>query len=331
MDMVKVPGFNEIVSSANRKIVWYYAKNISNTKIYSVFLRPLMTELVILLKTHVQKHAIKFNLKLEATYNRPNVPNSSENRAFKTVAVEIYPDSDIRMIVERAYIKLTKEKDEYSGRGSGFTLESIDGLLVGVYKYTPMGGSSYIQLPEFIDRKLGTINPQNVDQKCFKWAILAKHVTGVTVCRIGENYRQQEGKYNFDGISFPTPMSDIAKFETNNINVSVNVYGIEKKFQPPRKFPTYEVYPLRVIDEEKADHFDLLLVTDGDNSNYVYISNFSRLIRAQKTGHKERVVFCKRCFTSFDNQNLKYKLSGQEALDQHKLICGIHKPILPEM
>jgi len=143
-----------------------------------------MPELVILLKTHVQKHAIKFNLKLEATYNRPNVPNSSENRAFKTVATEMYPDIDIRTIVEGAYIKLMKEKDECTGRGSGFTLESIDGLLLGVYKYTPMGGSSYIELPAYIDRKRGTINSQNIDQQCFKRAILAKHVTGPAVCRV---------------------------------------------------------------------------------------------------------------------------------------------------
>ncbi|XP_050063220.1 LOW QUALITY PROTEIN: uncharacterized protein LOC126552543 [Aphis gossypii] len=330
MDLVKSPGFNEISSSANRKIVWYYAKNITNTKIYSDFLRPLIPELINLLKTHVQKHAIKFNLKLEATYNRPNVPNSSENRAFKTSAVEIYPDSDIRTIVEIAYMKLMKEKDEYMGRGSGFTLESIDGLLLAVYKYTPMGGASYIELPAYIDRKRATVNPQNLDQQCFKWAILARHVTGTAVCRVGENYMQHEDKYNFDCITFPTPLSDIPKFEKNNINVSINVYGLDKKFQIP-KLPRYEVYPLRVVDEEKPNHFDLLLITDGDNSHYTYISNFSRLIRKQKTGHDGRVVFCKRCFTSFDNRNLKYKLSGHEALNQHKLICGAHKPILPEM
>ncbi|KAF0739131.1 DNA pol B 2 domain-containing protein, partial [Aphis craccivora] len=44
-----------------------------------------------------------------------------------------------------------------------------------------------------------------------------------------------------------------------------------------------------------------------------------------------QAVFCKRCFTSFDKQNLKYKLSGQAALDHHKLICGPHKPIRPKM
>ncbi|CAI6359127.1 unnamed protein product [Macrosiphum euphorbiae] len=198
-----------------------------------------------------------------------------------------------------------------------------------------MTGSSYIELPAYIDRKRGTINPQNNDQQCFKWAILARHVVDnlsdkYKYC-VGKNYTQHEAKYNFDDISFPTPLSDISKFEKNNPNVTVNVYGLDKKFQPPRKYPTYEVYPLRVVDEEKTNHFDLLLVTDGDNSHYVYISNFSRLVRAQKTRHTGSVVFCKRYFTSFDDRRHKFKLSGQEALDQHKLICGAHKPILPEM
>jgi len=187
-----------------------------------------MPEMIELLKTHIQHNAIKFNLKLEATYNRPNVPDSTENRAFKTSALEIFPDSDITEIIERAYIKLLNEKDEYSGRGSGFNIVSIDGLLLTVYKYTPMSGSSYIELPAFIEKKRGTINPQNNDEQCFKWAILATHVTGTTVCRVNGDYKQHENNYNFDGISFPTPLSDIPKFEKNN-NVSVNVYGLEKK------------------------------------------------------------------------------------------------------
>ncbi|XP_060868587.1 probable serine/threonine-protein kinase clkA [Metopolophium dirhodum] len=90
------------------------------------------------------------------------------------------------------------------------------------------------------------------------------------------------------------------------------IHTFEKEMAP-RKYPTYEVYPLRVVDEEKKDRFDLLLVMDGENSHYVYISNFSRLIRAQKTRHNGSAVFCKRCFTSFDNRAHKFKLSGQEA------------------
>jgi len=88
-------------------------------------------------------------------------------------------------------------------------------------------------------------------------------------------------------------------FEKNNPDVSVNVYGIEKKFQPP-KFAEYKVFPLKVVDEEKPDHFDILLISDEDNSHYSYISNFSRLIRSQETKHDGQSIICKRCFTTFD-------------------------------
>lgn len=55
------------------------------------------------------------------------------------------------------------------------------------------------------------------------------------------------------------------------------------------------------------------------------------MIRSQITKHGHSKYFCKRCFTSFDDQSLKYKLSGRAALEEHKLFCGAHKPILPKM
>jgi hypothetical protein len=85
------------------------------------------------------------------------------------------------------------------------------------------------------------------------------------------------------------------------------------------------------VDEEKSDNFYLLLLCEGNISHYTFISNLSRLICTQKTAHKEKVIFCKRCFTTFDNQPIKNTLYGQAALDQHNLICGVNKPILPQM
>ncbi|KAE9523180.1 hypothetical protein AGLY_016413 [Aphis glycines] len=101
--------------------------------------------------------------------------------------------------------------------------------------------------------------------------------------------------------------------------------------QSSPKCKNYHIFPLRIVDDEKTDHFDIILFNDGEKSHYVYISNFSRLIRSQSILHGHAVYFCKRCFTSFDQQNLKYKLNGQLALEQHRLICGSHKPILPKM
>jgi glutaminase len=63
--------------------------------------------------------------------------------------------------------------------GSGFSLLSIDSILINVNKYTPIGCSSYIPLLACIERKKVTINVQNTDEKCFKYSILAKLVNPI--------------------------------------------------------------------------------------------------------------------------------------------------------
>jgi len=396
MDMTNSSGFVEIKSSLNRKIVLYYAKNLDNFENYIDFLAFLKPGLIELLSRIVALIPIKFNLKLEATYHRPNVENSSQNRSFKTMAQPIVVGTDIGLLVDQSFTILLNEEEVYLTKGSGYVLESIDGLLLTVYKYAPTGntpgvqlpiihfennsannpdnitdntpnnnnnnnnnfdntpndnnnfdntsndnsfddqrvafntlvGASYIKLPDPINNKRATINPQNKDHQCFKWAILAKHVTGPNKHRVGNNYYRHENKYNFSGLSFPTPWSQVKTFEKNNPTVSVNVYGVKKITKPNLN---YHIFPLKIADDEKADHFDIILFTEGDKSHYIYISTFSRLIRSQITKHGHAVYFCKRCFSSFDDQTLKYKLSGRLALIQHKLICGSHKPILPIM
>ncbi|XP_060859702.1 uncharacterized protein LOC132936907 [Metopolophium dirhodum] len=106
---------------------------------------------------------------------------------------------------------------------------------------------------------------------------------------------------------------------------------LRKKTNSPLKSSSHIVFPLKVVDEEKVNHFDLLYITENENAHYIYISNFSRLIRSQSSKHKDSRVFCKRCFTSFDCRELKYRKNGQAGLDDHMKICGAHKPILPEM
>jgi len=189
-------------------------------------------------------------------------------------------------------------------------------------------------LPESILNREAVVNPQNIDRQCFKWAILAKHVLRDRT-RVGVNYSREERRYDFSAISTPTPVSEINQFEKSNPGTSVNVYGVRKcgKNKSNKKSTTQSVaYPLRVVDEEKENHFDLLLITgkDGDN-HYAYISNFSRLASPQKNNRQHRLFYCKRCFASFEDRPLKYKLHGERALEKHRLLCGTHKPIVPLM
>ncbi|XP_025204869.1 uncharacterized protein LOC112601440 [Melanaphis sacchari] len=327
MNIVNTRGFVKTGTSLSNKINWYFMKNTDNLTNYRTFLESIKKDLIELLKTLSTKQPIKYNLKLEATYERPNVENSTENRAFKTSANEIFMDTDIEAKIDIDFDNIMSEEDVYTSKGSGFTLQSIDGLLLGVYKYTPMGGSSYIPLPNDIKNKKAVINQQNSDQQCFKWAILAKYVSGNNKNQVAKNYTLHEEKYNFSNLTFPTPITEIKIFEKNNQNVSVNVYGLKKQ----KKGEKHIIYPLKIVDEEEKDHFDLLLITNGDKSHYTYISNYSRFVRVQKTSHDGHVIFCKRCFTSFDSQPRKNTLSGQAALEQHKMICGTHKPIIPQI
>jgi len=125
-----------------------------------------------------------------------------------------------------------------------------------ILNYTPETGSSYLSLPAMIENKKGTINPQNNDRKCFNWCVLAKHVTGRNKYCISNNYYQHESKYDFSGLSFPTPLCDVKIFERNNQKVSINVYGIEKKFDPLTKSVSHVIFPLKVAREEKAEHLE---------------------------------------------------------------------------
>lgn len=327
-------GFVKMDSSFNN-ITWYYKKNIS-TILYEDFLDSVYSELLDILESKTQK-PFKFNLELEAMYNIPHIIDSSVNRAFKTKAREIFEATNIREVVKNMYEKMLSEEDMYQGKGSGFTLEKIDGIRLTVYKYTPMdgtsdiclppdiknkytpiGGTSYIPLPRDIKNKQAIINPQNNDYLSFEWAIIAKHVTGPCKHRVKNNYFMHEDKYNFTGLNFPTPLKNITIFEKNN-DVSVNVYGLKILNNKS------QVFPLKVADEVKEQHFDLLLIENDNKNHYTFISDFSRLVRSQKTKHTERVVFCKRCFKSFDNRGKK--TNGQAALKEHQEICGDHKPV----
>lgn len=100
-----------------------------------------------------------------------------------------------------------------------------------------------------------------------------------------------ENKYNFTGLSFPTTINQIDIFEKNNPGVSVNVYGLDED---------NIIFPRHVIKEIKADHTDLLLLSEMEtsedaedykiNSHYCWIKNFEKLLRAQLTKHNNRII-----------------------------------------
>jgi len=319
-DCIQSRGFIESDSSIQRKTVWYFRKNVDNITNNHAFLHSIKSELIEKLRECVGIHPIKYDLKLEATYViSAEVDNITENRAFTSPARQLFVYSNVVGLVDCDFtLLLTKEKT-FADKDRRFAFISyIGGLTLGVHQYNPPIGSwSYLMLPENIISRKAVVNPQNIDQQCFKWAILAKHVSKYR-SRVGTNYFNEEHRYDFSVLSVPTTVSEITLFERANPGTSVNVYGLKYNGTLPTQLM---VYPLRVTDEEMPNHFDLLLITGSENQNhYTYISNFSRLVSSQINKSQRRLIFCKKCFKTFNFQPRKNKLYGAEALAQHRLV-----------
>ena len=200
-----------------------FKKNTDGIKNARDFLDHSKPEIYAILNESIENSPVKYNIKLEATYIIPNT-HTRENRAFKTRSRSVFQSDDVNNFLELDFIKLLQEQEEMELKGSGFSLESIDGIIFNVNVYKHLGGSS---LPAFIERKKATINVLNFDEKCFKYSILAKLVNPVHAERIGSNYVEVENRYDFKNINFPASLIDVAKFEKTN-KVSVNIYSLKK-------------------------------------------------------------------------------------------------------
>ena len=307
--------YNELVEINNAfsgNLKTYYLRNgDDNIKDLCFFLINHKFKIIQLMQNLLTEYgALKFNIVTESTYIKP-FSHEIQIRSFKTSNKSVFLSSSIDYILGDMFQKLCRENTEYEGKGSGWTLHSVDGLLIRFSRYRPLRGSSFIPLPKKIALKRAIINPKNFnDNMCFQWSILAKYVNS---CVIDKKYMALRNKYNFDGIRFPTPITQIGKFEKLNPGVSVNIYGLDKD---------ENIFPLRVSEREENDHFDLLLLTSTNGiRHYCYIKNFSALVRSQLTTNCKKAVFCKRCFKHYQG------VTRFSKLEEHKLNCKSNSPI----
>lgn len=312
--IVQANNFVELENAFKGNLKTFYLKNTNRSvKDICMLLSLHKDEMEMIIIEQVKLFgAVKFNLLVECTYVKPNT-NERQDRAFKTKNISVFVENSINSVLHSLFEKICKEESTYEGQGSGWSLLRVDGIMIRINRYRPLGGSTYIPLPTHILLKNAVINPISHDNYCFKWALLSHFVTGRNRGRIDHRYHAVCNRLNFNGIDFPTPIKQIKKFEQNNCDVSVNVYGLNE---------TDDVYPLRVTDVEKSNHIDLLLITNNQGvSHYCYISNFSRLFSSQMSKHSHKVSVCKRCLSRFWGKSKNRKLM------EHKKICCLNKPV----
>ena len=233
-----------------------------------------------------------------------------EIKYFNTKTAPIYSTTDLNeWFIMNVQNPINMDMEEFQERESSWSLKSILHLVVNIYKFNPMRGSSYIDLPSFIKNKKACINVENKDDEGFKWSILsALYPARKSVNRV-TNYVPYKNDLNFKGIDFPVDPRNVSKFEKQN-DVSVNVYYLKKKGK------MFNVLPRHLTSDKKEKHVKLLLiennyVEDEDEStpdddvnidfkfHYVWIKNLSRLVSQQLSPRNHKTFICDRCLHYF--------------------------------
>ena len=186
--------------------------------------------------------------------------------------------------------------DNWINEGSGWIIEEIHNQYLNISSYSPLIGSTYIELPnELKHSRKGLISIQNDDNKCFSWChVRHLNFTDKNPQRIAKKDREFVNELNYEAIDFPVSKKDYSKIELQN-KIGYNVFCYEKTV----------VYPVYLSD--RSDCMDLLLIL----GHYVYIKDFN-IFMFNKTKHRGKKYFCKGCLQCFSSKNV---------LNEHKKDC----------
>ena len=259
------------------------------------FFARIFPALVALLTGELSFHQYKVSLvlKVEMTKAQGDGKSKVEHPYFASKPYTILSQHDIENAIEEAHQRIDSQIDKWTRQGSGWVVSRVVCLYVNISKYTPLKGSSYIELPKYLKKKEAIINNKNQDDECLKWALLsALHPVehGCHPDRVSK-YKPYENELDFTGIDFPTRLNQIPNVEHQN-NLAINVFGYSKEESG--------VHPLYLTSDLSQDPINLLLITkveDGKvNSHYCWIKNFNRLCSAENK-HNGETFFCLRCIS----------------------------------
>ena len=241
-----------------------------------------------------------------------------EEFAFHSSIKLILEDTDINEVYNEMVDEIEEsiQKVKYA-EGSGWRFKEIINLTLHTAKWDPLNAGSYIDLPPILKNKKAIINMKNQDNECFKWCVLrALNPKDTNPDRIDKDLKSKQDTLNMKGIKYPVDFRGIDRFESQNPNISISIFGYNQNER---------VYPLKVSKYTGCEHdITLMLIKDGENSHYCLIKNMSALLASQINNHKGTRNICLNCLNSF---------KCKQSLDKHKEYCYNNecmKTVMPE-
>ena len=117
--------------------------------------------------------------------------------------------------------------------------------------------------------------------------------------RISKRDKRIASTLDYSGINFPVSEKDYGAIEDKN-TICINVFLYENM-----------VYSVYVSKKKFNDCLNVLMIHEGDKSDYVYIKDFNRLMFSI-TENKNKKWFCMSCLQGF---------SSEIVLNRHKSDC----------
>ena len=143
----------------------------------------------------------------------------------KSDNIEIMMGSEIIEELFKSLLQRCQEGLEKSMRRNGFIFYSFDALYHDLNKIGLSRDGSYIDSPEWLKNKKGTINLKNNDDNCYQYALA-----------VALNYEQIKNhperiskiksfieQYNWKEIHFPSHKNDWKKTESSNKSIALDI------------------------------------------------------------------------------------------------------------
>ena len=295
---------------------------------------------------------IKFKLNIKTLYSKPFAMDGNIKRYYNSGFIKLNTKNEFNEVYNSIIEKYKAWEQENQGKESGLIYYEIEKTDVRVVRVKSINGFSYFDLGIKFNSLL---NIQNNDNNCFAYSVIAgilyklketpdqflpsaaalseQHPNYSTVFKIMNknparvsNYKPFLDLINMKNIKSPVSIDSIGRFEKQNEDIAINVFGVEEELLDPKDSTMFNksiqeknlrnIYPMyRSKFKDREYVIDLLYVTLGDKNYYCLIKNLN--VYLNHNNHKR--YHCRNCLAiSYTNEN---------ALEKHMKDCEKNKPM----
>lgn len=263
----------------------------------------------------IVRHFVGIRLTLSLLVHLVNLKNNDEQITWISGESVTVPTVDrVEIAIVHNILHQIETLNSFTTRGSLWNLFKILRLDLNIGKYTPLQVGAAFKTPAFLRGRKGLIilkSPQNL---CFQYSVCAASFFRLIPMRYRQNasrYRRFLTNVSFCGISVPTPIDEIAKFENVYPTVGVNVHVLENR----------NVYPLIISKRVDVPQLDLLIMSKRKSNKHHYcaiydLNKFLASFRENKTDGRKK-YYCRTCYNYFGTNLL---------LNKHYERCQFMKP-----